>query len=184
MLKGRLEEERYSHVLGAEETARDLAKRFNVDEDRAALAALLHDNAKHIPNEELLEIIDENNLPVSEIEKKSIKVLHAPVGAYLAQKEFGINDPEILSAIRYHTTGRVNMTDLEKIVYLADKIEPYTREEATRQKIINKLNETNDLDEAILLTYDMTIRSLLDRKMVMNPDTIDVWNSLITRLNK
>jgi predicted HD superfamily hydrolase involved in NAD metabolism len=183
-LKSRLDEERYMHSLGTEESARDLAQRFGADPDKAALAGLLHDNAKSISKEEMLKIIEENNLPVSEFEKRSPKVLHAPVGAFLAQKELGITDEDVLNSIRYHTTGRINMSNLEKIVYLADKIEPNTREEEYREKIVSVLNKTNDLDEAILLSYDITIRSLLNRKMIITPETINVWNNLILRREK
>ncbi|EKE03171.1 MAG: metal dependent phosphohydrolase [uncultured bacterium] len=183
-LKNRLSEERYAHSLGSEEAARKLAKRFGVDEDKAAFAALIHDNAKCMSPKELLRIIEENNLQVSETEKQSTKTLHAPVSAYLAQQELGVNDEDILNAIRYHTIGRIDMSDLEKIVFLADKIEANTREPEFREKIIEKLNETNNLDEAILLCYDITIRSLLDRKLLISPETIDVWNNLLHKLNK
>lgn len=183
-LKERLSGERYSHSLGSEESARELAIRFNADPDRAAFAALVHDNAKCIPDKELLKIINENNLPVSEMEKMSTKTLHAPVSAFLAQKELGIDDQEILDAIRYHTIGRINMTPLEKVVYLADKIEPNTRDTEYRKMLVQKLNETANIDEAILLSYDSTIRSLLDRKLFISPETIMVWNSLIQSLKK
>ncbi|OGI20341.1 MAG: hypothetical protein A2287_04335 [Candidatus Melainabacteria bacterium RIFOXYA12_FULL_32_12] len=178
-LKDRLSEERYSHSLGSEEAARELAQRFDVDENKAAYAALIHDNAKCVSTDELLKIINENNLSVSETEKQSTKTLHAPVSAYLAQQELGVNDTDILNAIRYHTIGRIDMSDLEKIVFLADKIEPNTREPEFREKIIQKLNQTNNLDEAILLCYDATIRSLLDRRLIISPETIEVWNNLI-----
>ena len=183
-LKSRLSEERYAHSIGSEEAARKLAKRFGVDEDKAAFAALIHDNAKCMSPKELLKIIEENNLPVSETEKQSTKTLHAPVSAYLAQHELGVNDEDILHAIRYHTIGRIGMSDLEKIVFLADKIEANTREPEFREKIIAKLNETNNLDEAILLCYDVTIRSLLERRLIISPETIDVWNNLLHKLNK
>lgn len=183
-IKEKLTQQRYSHSLGSEETARELAKRFKIDEEKAAFAALIHDCAKCLSVDELLKIINENNLPVSEIEKASVKTLHAPVSAYLVQKELGINDIEILNAVRWHTIGKINMSDLEKIVFLADKIEPYTRNKEFRKKIIKKLDETNNLDEAILLCYEATIKSLIDRRLIMNPQTIEVWNSLIYDLNK
>ena len=181
-LKDRLDEERYAHSLGAEITARELAYQFDADSDKAQLAALLHDNAKSIPADKLFEIIEKNNLAVSEYEKHAMKTLHAPVGAFLAQKELGITDTEIFDAIRYHTTGRINMSLLEKIVFLADKIEPETRDKEFRKKVIHEINMTHNLDKAILLCYKATIKSLLDRKLVIDPLAINVWNSLILKL--
>lgn len=183
-LKDRLTGERYEHSIGSEETARELAARFNVDIDKAGLAALLHDSAKNISNDDLLKIIEEHNIPVSEMEKNSIKTLHAPVGAFLVQKELGINDPEILDSIRYHTVGKIGMSNLEKIIFLADKIEPYTRDQSFREEILAVLDKTNNLDEAILLCYGATIKSLVDRKLTINTQTIDVWNDLILKLCK
>jgi predicted HD superfamily hydrolase involved in NAD metabolism len=183
-LKKNLSDERYQHLLGAEKTACELAERFGVDPQKAALAALVHDCAKSKRNEELIHIIKEKNLSVSNLDLNNYKTLHAPVGAYLAKKEFGIEDTEILRAIKCHTIGRINMTDLEKIVFLADKIEPNTRDSEFRAKVLNILDKTKNLDEALLICYDATIRSLLDRKLIINSMTIDVWNSLIEKLNK
>jgi len=183
-VENRLTSQRLTHVTGAEETAQQLAKMFNIDPDKAGIAALLHDNAKGIKQEKLLEIINKNNIPVTEWELKSKKTLHAPVGAFFAKEELGIQDNEILDAIRWHTLGKINMSNLEKIVFLADKIESNTRDEEFRKKVLKAINETNNLDEGILLCYDATIRSLLDRKLTINPQTIDVWNSLIFALNK
>ncbi len=183
-LKEKLKEDRYQHVLGAAEIARDLAQRFGINQEKAEIAALAHDAAKCISAEELLNIINENNIQISEMEKSSKKTLHAPVSAYFAKEEFDIDDKEILDAIRWHTLGRVNMTTLDKIVFLADKIEPYTRDKDFREKVYRKLDETNNLDEAVLLCYDATIRSLLDRRMIIAPQTIEVWNNLLSCLSK
>jgi len=183
-LKEILNEERYLHSLGAEEKARELAERFGADVDKAAFAALIHDNAKCFSVAELKQIIKENNIPVSELELKSYKTLHSPVGAFIAQKELNIEDKDILNAIRFHTVGRIDMGLIEKIVFLADKIEENTRNKDFIDKINRILDETENLDEAVLECYDATIRSLLDRKMIINPQTIDVYNSLLLKLNK
>ena len=128
-IKNKLEcdEERYLHSLGAEETARELAARFGADEEKAALAALIHDNAKCFEYKELVQIVNENNFPIKDDVINNHKILHAFAGAYLAQKELGIEDKDILNAIMYHTTGRTGMSLLEKIVYLSDKLEKRTR---------------------------------------------------------
>jgi len=183
-LKGKVSGERYEHLLGSEIEAKELAKRFNADVNKAALAALIHDSAKSLSNAELIKIIEENNIEVSEMEIKSRKPLHAPVSAFIAKAELGITDQEILDAIRYHTIGRVNMSLLEKIVFLADKIEPNTRDKSFKAKIDKVLDRTNNIDEALLICYDVTIRSLLDRKLIIDPETINVWNSLINSIQR
>ncbi|MDD3149259.1 MAG: bis(5'-nucleosyl)-tetraphosphatase (symmetrical) YqeK [Candidatus Gastranaerophilales bacterium] len=178
------DEERYLHSLGTQEMAGFLAEKFNVDVEKAKLTGLLHDCAKCLDAEELLTIIDDNNLDVTDEEKNSYKTLHAPVSAFVAQKELNIQDDEILSAIRWHTIGKKNMTLLEKIVFLADKIEAKTRSEEFTKIVLNKLKETNDIDEAILICYDATIKSLVERKLFINTETIDIWNDLILKLTK
>ena len=183
-LKKNLSGERYAHVLGTEETAKELAVKFAVDPEKAGLAALVHDCAKNIEPDKLLKIIEENNIDISDMEKMSKKTLNAPVSAFLAKKEFGIDDTEILDAIRWHTVGKIDMSKLDKIVFLADKIEPMTRNKEFREKILAALNKTKNLDEAILLCYDATIRSLLERRMIINPQTIEVWNDLLSKLTK
>lgn len=183
-IKDRLkcDEERYLHSLGAEEAARELAVKFGADVEKAALAALIHDNAKCFEYKKLVKIVEENNFPIPDDIKNNHKILHASAGAYLAQKELGIADEDVLNAITYHTTGRIGMSLLEKIVYLSDKIEKRTRPPEYRDKIVNLLEETNDIDKAILLTIDFTIKSLIDRKLVINSQTIEVWNHLIVKL--
>jgi len=185
-IKDRLQcdKERYLHSLGAEETARELAVKFGADEEKASLAALIHDNAKCFPYKKLVKIVEENNFPIEDDIKNNHKILHAYAGAYLAKKELGIEDEDVLNAIMYHTTGRVGMSLLEKIVYLADKLEKRTRPPEYRNQINKVLEETNDIDKTILLTIDLTIKSLIDRKLVINFQTVEVWNHLLNKFSK
>jgi len=182
-IKSRLSEERYLHSLGTEQTAKELAQRFGVDEEKAAFAGLIHDNAKNISYEDMLRIIKENNFDMEEDVKTNQKILHAYLGSYLAKKDLNINEPEILDAIKYHTTGRVNMNTLEKIIFLADKIEANTRDIDFRCEVLNILNESNSLDKAVLHCVERTIKSLLDRKLHINSITIDVWNYYLNRVH-
>ncbi len=179
--KLRHNEERYLHSLGAQEAAKKLAAEFGADVEKASIAALIHDNAKCYKYEELLKVIEENNFPVEEVIKNNRKVVHAFVGACLAQKELGIQDEDIINAIMYHTTGRINMSLLEKVVYLADKIEMKTRPPEQINKITNVLEETKNMDKAMLISFDMTIKSLIDRKLSISIKTIEIWNDLITK---
>lgn len=181
-LKENLSEERYSHSLGTAECARELAKKYNLDEEKAYTAGLLHDCAKCFTNEKLKEIIDKN-LHVEECEMLNYKTLHAPVSAYIAQKDFGVTDDEILSAIRWHTLGKLNMTEFEKIIFLADKIEPNTRDEKYRNEILEILKENNGLNLALLRCYKETIKSLAKRELKICFTTVDIYNHLLDLKN-
>ncbi len=176
-LKKNLSQERYSHTLGTAECAKELAQKFGLNQEKAYYAGLLHDCAKCFSNDKLLEII-KNNLQVEECELLNYKTLHAPVSAHIAKTEFGINDSEILSSIRWHTLGKINMTDFEKIVFLADKIEPNTREKCYCEKLHQYLNEENGLNKAILECYKATVKSLVERDLKICPLTIEIYNKL------
>lgn len=176
-LKENLSEERYFHTLGTADCAKELAQKFNLNSDKAYIAGLLHDCAKCFSNEKLLEIIHEH-LQVEECEMLNYKTLHAPVSAYIAENEFGVTDREILSAIRWHTLGKLDMTDFEKIVFLADKIEPNTRDKEYSDKIRTLLDEGNGLNKALLKCYKETIKSLVKRDLKICLLTIEIYNKL------
>lgn len=176
-LKNNLNEERYIHTLGTAECAKELANKFNLNSEKAYMAGLLHDCAKCFSNEKLLDIIHQH-LNVEECEMLNYKTLHAPVSAYIAEKEFKVTDKEILSAIRWHTLGKLDMTDFEKIVFLADKIEPNTRDKEYSDKIKALLNEPNGINKALLKCYKETIKSLVKRDLKICLLTIDIYNKL------
>lgn len=176
-LKNNLNEERYIHTLGTAECAKELANKFNLNSEKAYLAGLLHDCAKCFSNEKLLDIIHQH-LNVEECEMLNYKTLHAPVSAYIAEKEFKVNDKEILSAIRWHTLGKLDMTDFEKIVFIADKIEPNTRDKEYSDKIRTLLDEPNGINKALLKCYKETIKSLVKRDLKICILTIDIYNKL------
>ena len=178
-LKAHLDEERFEHSLGVAQTAVELAKRFGVNEEKAYIAGLLHDCAKRFSTKELIEII-KNNISVEECEMINPKTYHAPAGAYVAKKEFGIEDDEILSAIRWHTIGKLNMTDFEKVIFIADKIEPRTRPQEMIDYIKPALDKDNGLDMALLQCYKGTIKSLADRNLKICISTIEIYNELLS----
>jgi predicted HD superfamily hydrolase involved in NAD metabolism len=188
-LEKNLDKERYYHTLGCAQQALQLAQMFRLDGQKAYIAGLLHDCAKGFPKEELTKIIKEHMPDITECELKSAKALHAPVSAYLAQKEFGVDDPEILSAIRLHTLGKVDMSEFESIVFLADKIEPNTRDILFQEEILRTLtvgiagvNRRQGLDLALLECFRQTIASLVERNLYICPITIEVYNSLQERV--
>lgn len=176
-LKENLNEKRYIHTLGTANCAKELAKQFGLNQDKAYLAGLLHDCAKCFSNEKLLDIIHQH-LDVEECEMLNYKTLHAPVSAYIAETEFNITDKEIISAIRWHTLGKHNMTDFEKIIFIADKIEPNTRDKEYSDKIRELLSQDNGLNKALLKCYKETIKSLVKRDLKICLLTIEIYNKL------
>jgi predicted HD superfamily hydrolase involved in NAD metabolism len=122
--RSRLSERRYQHTLRVAETAESLALAHDLEADRARLSALLHDAARETGPEEYLKLADEWQLQVGDPERLSPKLLHGPVAAELARRELGIDDEEILEAVRAHTTGSPGMGPLALVLYVADKIEP------------------------------------------------------------
>lgn len=183
-LKGNLDEERLLHSLGSAHCAAELAKKFGLDEKKAYIAGLLHDCAKCIDKDKMHQLA--KKIDLDECERNNFKVVHAPVSAYLAENEFGIKDKEILSAIRLHTVGRVNMSLFEKIIYLADKIEPNTRDLDFRDRIMlfftgEKSREEleGNLNRALFLCFKETIKSLVTRGLKICQTTIDVYNDML-----
>ena len=127
-LKKELDKDRYEHTLGVMYTSACLAMANGYDMEKAQLAGLLHDCAKCIPDDEKLQICEEHDIPINAVEYESPFLLHAKLGAYLAETVYEVKDPEILHAIKVHTTGAPDMSTLDKIIYIADYIEPGRRE--------------------------------------------------------
>lgn len=146
-LKKKLAPDRYEHSLSVSYTAAALAMRYGYDLDKAELAGLLHDCARQYDNQMLYEKCIEKAIPVSADEEKSKVLLHAKYGSYMAEHKYGVTDPEILSAIQYHTTGKPDMNMLEKIIYISDYIEP-RRYKADNLEEMRRLAFT-DLDQAL-----------------------------------
>lgn len=169
---------RWKHTEGVMETAVILANRFGADPVKADLAALLHDLAKFWPIEEQVAVIVENQLDM-ELLQYDKQLLHAEVGAFVAKRDYEIEDPEVLDAIRYHTSGRIGMTLLDKIVCLADYIEPGRDFPGVEE--IRKLAE-HHLEEALIAGFDSTIRFLLEKRKSIFPTTVFARNDLIQGL--
>lgn len=181
-LQENLNAKRYLHSIGTAECAMELAQKFNLDSQQAYIAGLLHDCAKCFPQEKLLEIINKN-LTLEQDELMNPKTLHAPVSAYITKTEFGITDESIISAIRWHTLGKLDMTNFEKIIFLADKIEPKTREKEYVNEVKEALNLDNGLNKAMYVCYKETIKSLVIRDLKICPATINIYNRLHDILN-
>ena len=146
---------RYEHTLGVEFTAASLAMRYEVDIEKAELAGLLHDCAKCIDSEDTLDDCMKYNIELTDVEKRNPFLIHSKLGAVHAKKLYGVDDEDIISAIRFHTTGKPDMTMLEKIIFIADYIEP-GRDKAPNLKEIRKMSFV-DIDEAMYMILKDTL---------------------------
>lgn len=164
-----LPKRRFYHTMGVADTAACLAMRYGCDVERTRLAGLLHDCAKYLPDDELLEKCQAKGLPVSVWERQTPHLLHAKLGAWFAKERYGVEDEEILSSIRLHTTGKPGMSMLEEIVFVADYIEPGRR-------MINGLPQVRaaaftHLDEAVFLAASGTLQHLEQSGEPIDPAT-------------
>ena len=174
-LKTRLKPARYEHTLGVASTARHLAQTYDYDEAIAELAGLLHDCAKYMDDDKKIALCKEYDVPISDAEYKNPSLLHAKCGAILAANEYQVTNPDILHAIRVHTTGVPDMNLLDKILFISDYIEP-NRDKAPHLKELRKIAEQN-LD---LTTYHIlkdTVEYLKKHEdQTMDPTTLAAYD--------
>ncbi|SHJ51680.1 bis(5'-nucleosyl)-tetraphosphatase (symmetrical) YqeK [Tepidibacter formicigenes] len=182
ILENMITKKRLIHSLGVVESAKKLARIYNTDIKKAEIAALLHDCGKCLKKEEVLHYVKKYDILLDEIEKKELELAHGKVGAYLAKNIFKIEDDEIFSAITYHTTGKKNMTKLDKIIYLADFIEPNRNYSGVEE--LRNIAYNDNLDKALLMSFDNTIKYVVSIKKIIHPRTIEARNFLLEQLNK
>ena len=176
-----LDPKRFEHTLGVTYTAAALAMCYQADINKAQVAGLLHDSAKCMDNDKKISICQKHNIQMNEIEKQNPFLLHAKVGSYIAMKKFGINDPDIINAILNHTTGRPGMSTLEKIIYIADYIEP-GRKQAPNLTEVRKLAFQN-LDDALLKILENTLSYLEESSEVIDPMTRKTYEYYLEQSN-
>lgn len=170
-----LSPERLAHTLGVVQTARKLSARYGSDPEKAVTAALLHDIAREHDRNTLLQMVRNFGIIIDEVSAAQTELLHQLVGAELAGRDFGITDPAILNAIRVHTTGSVQMSLLDKIIYLADFIEPgrdFPGVESIRQKA------WENLDEGLFAATVNTLKHLLEKGRLIHASTVALYNEL------
>ena len=181
-LKKGLDEDRYQHTLGVMYTSASMAMRYGADVTQALLAGLLHDCAKCIPGDKKIHLCEKYGLPVSDVEYENPGLLHARLGAYLAEKKYHIHDREIIHAISSHTTGRPGMSLLEKIVYIADYIEP-GRRELPNMKEVRPLAFT-DIDQCLYRILEDSLVYLNSRNISVDPMTQKTYDYYKNKLKK
>lgn len=173
-LKRYLDENRYQHTIGVMYTSGALAMCHGENVEHAMLAGLLHDCAKCIPSDKKIRICRKNNIPIKDVELSNPGLLHAKIGAYFAETKYHIKEESVLNAIKYHTTGRPDMSGIEKIVYIADCIEP-NRRPLPNTGIVRKL-AFEDLDRCICRLLEDSLTYLRSRNIPIDPQTEETYN--------
>ena len=168
-----LKPQRYKHTLGVAYTAACLAMRYGLDPIKAELAGLLHDCAKAYSTDKYIEMAYVYGIEVTDVYRANPGLLHAELGAFLSKEKYGVNDTEILSAISCHTTGKPGMTLFEKIIYIADYIEP-GRNKAPR---LNEIRQEafNNIDNALVMILEDTINHIKTNGFVIDPATMETY---------
>ena len=169
-LKENVSEHRLQHILGVEATCIDLARCHQLDEERAAQAGLMHDLAKFFPPPKLLKIATKAKIPLDEVCLNHPHLLHAEVGAVVAREEFGVEDPEILTAIANHTLGAPQMSLLSCVVFIADVTEP-NRGDNTKLTALREIARQN-LYKCVQQTADYSLEYLLSKQKIIHPRTV------------
>ncbi len=172
-------EKRYNHSLRVAEEALKLARIYKCDLDKVKVAAILHDCGKVLDMEKLLNLDYLSDISQDNLNNIHLDLSHSLLGALLAERVYNINDDEILDAIRYHTTGRENMTCIDKIIYLADYIEPARSFEEVED--IRKLALV-DLDKAVLKAMESTIKFLISKEKLIDIKTLEARNYLLNNI--
>lgn len=181
IIRSRLSEKRFEHSINVATAAKRLAEKFGADAEKAYTAGILHDIMKEESVDIQLEYISKNGEDTEALKKANRQVYHQASGAAYCKLTLGVEDEEILSAIRYHTTGRRNMTLLEKVVYTADFISAdrsYPDVEVMRQKA------EISLDSAMLYSLKYTITDLTARSLPIHTDTVECYNDILENFNE
>lgn len=178
IIKERLSEYRYTHSMNVAKRARELAKIYSLDEDKAYLAGILHDITKETDYAEQEKYMDNLGIIPTELEKSNKLVYHQISGSCYVKSVLGIDDEEILNAIRYHTTGHAEMTDFEMVIYLADLTSAersYPDVESVRELA------DNSLTDAMLCATRFTITDLANKNKLIHPDTLYCYNWVLQK---
>jgi predicted HD superfamily hydrolase involved in NAD metabolism len=171
-----LKESRRRHSLSVSETAATLALAYGADVEKARIAGLVHDCVKNMKDDELIKVALEHGIQLDEVQLQNPSILHGLVGSIIAKEVMGIQDEDMLNSICYHTTGRKNMSILEKIIYISDYIEPLRKcpglDELRSLSMIN-------LDAAVIKSLENSIKYVISQNGLLHIDTVDARNYLL-----
>lgn len=177
ILKKMLPERRLQHSINVSECAVKLSEIYKYDKEKAKIAGIAHDCAKYFTNEQIKECVRMFNVELDPLEVNSRALSHSIIGSYVAKEVFKIEDEEIINAIRYHTTGRENMSLLEKIIYMADLIEEGRK--FPRVEELRELAFSGNLEQALILSFDNTIKFVIDNNQLIHPRTVSARNYIL-----
>lgn len=176
LIKGRMSKKRYIHSVNVAKEAVRLAKKYGADEKKAQIAGILHDITKETPPEEQLKIIEDNGIILNSVQQNSQKLWHSISGSAYVKSELGIDDEDILNAIKYHTSGRANMSLLEKVIFIAD----FTGEERDYDGVdIMREKANRNLEEAMAFGLSYTISDLAKRNLPIDYNALEAYNQII-----
>lgn len=176
IIKSMMSENRYNHCVNVSKEAVKLAKRYGGDEEKAAIAGILHDITKEMPKEEQLQIMLDSGIILDDIQKNAPKLWHGISGSVYIKNHLDIDDEDILNAVCYHTTGRAGMSLLEKIIFVAD----FTSEERTYKGVATMRKKSRkSLEDAMLYGFKFTFSDLSSRELAIHPDELACYNEIV-----
>ena len=179
LLRSKLDDYRYIHSLGVADSARELARLYGADEEKAYLSGLLHDIAKNMPKDEQLSLMEKGGVILNDAEKNNPALWHAMVGECYLRLKMGITDPEILGSVRYHTTGKAKMSLMEKIIYIADYIS--AERNYPDVDVMRNLSLKHSLEKASLYSLIYTFNKQTKLQGIIHPDSVEYYNELLMK---
>ena len=176
-VKSRLSEKRFKHTEGVIKRSLEYAEIYGANIEDTRIAALAHDIAKQIPQEESFELLKKYNIELDEIEKENFNLIHSKLGAEIVKEKYGFND-DIINAIKYHTTGRENMSILEKIIFLADATEE-NRTYKELDMLVSMIKD--DIDEGMIYTFNWTFNDITNKRFLLHLNSVKAYNYLVKK---
>lgn len=181
IISERMGDYRFNHSVNVAKEAKKLARRYGGDEEKAEIAGILHDITKEMPKEQQLQIIIDSGIILDNVQLHAPKLWHGMSGSIVVRDELGIDDEDILNAIRYHTTGRAGMSLLEKIIFTAD----FTSEERTYSGVATMRKKSKkSLEEAMLYGYQFTFKDLSKSQLAIHPDEVACYNEIVLQISQ
>ena len=178
-LKSRLKPSRFLHSEGVAETAAFLGERFQLDIEQCRVAGLLHDCARQYSDKQLQAEADRRGISYGEVDKAKPRLLHAYIGASLVQEDYGVTDQAICQAIFRHTVGGAGMTELDKVIYFADMIEP--NRDYPQVEELRRLSRLASLDEMFFAGLVQSLNFVLKKGSLVHPDTVTAYNEILLK---
>lgn len=176
-LKTMLKPKRLQHSINVANCALKLSEIYNCDKEKAYLAGLIHDCAKYFTNDQVDSYVQKYNIKLDPLEIDNIALSHSVIGSFVIQDVFDIEDVDIINAVRYHTTGRENMSILEKIIFMADMIEE--GRDFPGVDYLRELSFNGQLDKALITSFNNTIKFVIDNNQLIHPRSVKARNYLM-----